>query len=277
MINAPHPVTRWSVSKGGLLMVLTIDIGNTNVVLGEWDGDKIKFVSRVETDKSMTADSYTVRLKSIFELYNVQCEKIEGSIISSVVPQVTGAIAYALERLMGKKPMIVGPGIKTGLNIRIEDPAELGSDMACNAVAALLKYPKPMIIFDMGTATTVSVIDEEGCFLGGAIMPGIRTGFDALSEHASLLPHIGLEAPRDIIGKNSSECMRSGAIYGTASMIDGMAQRIEESLGQKATIIATGGNSKDIVPYCRCNVVYDGNLLLEGLIRIYRRNTAMQI
>ena len=253
-------------------MVLTIDIGNTNIVLGGWEGDRLKFVSRIETDKNMTEDSYAVRFKNVLEMYDVRYGKIEGSIISSVAPQVTAAIANAVGRLTGKKPMIVGPGIKTGLNIRIDDPAELGSDMVANAVAASAKYPKPIIIFDMGTATTLSVIDVEGNFLGVSIMPGVRTCFDALSERTSLLPHIRLEAPHDIIGRNSTESMKSGAVYGTASMIDGMAQRVEERLSQKATIVATGGNSKDIVPYCRCGIVYDGNLLLDGLIRVYRKN-----
>jgi type III pantothenate kinase len=253
-------------------MVLTIDIGNSNIVLGEWEGDKLKFVSRVETNKSMTEDSYAVRIKSILELYGVQFEKIEGSIISSVVPQITRQVAHAVGRLTGKKPLIVGPGIKTGLNIRIDDPAELGSDIVVDAVAALSKYQKPLIIFDMGTATTVSVIDSEGCFLGGAIMPGLRVGLDALAENAALLTQVSLDAPRDIIGRNSSDSMKSGAVYGTASMIDGMTKRIEERLGKKATVVATGGNSKDIVPFCTCGINYDGNLLLEGLFLLYRRN-----
>lgn len=256
-------------------MVLTIDIGNTNIVLGEWEGDRLKFVSRIETEKSITEDSYAVRLKNILELYGVQYEKIEGSIVSSVVPQVTGAIVYAVGRLTGKKPLIVGPGIKTGLNIRIDNPAELGSDIVADAVGAISKYPKPIIIFDMGTATTISVIDVEGCFLGGAIFPGVRTGFNALSEGTSLLPHIGFEPPRDIIGRNTGECMRSGAIYGTASLVDGMSEQIEQRLGQKCTIVATGGNSAYIAPYCRSKAVCDSNLLLEGLIRIYRRNMNM--
>lgn len=253
-------------------MVLTVDIGNTNIVVGEWESDKLRFVSRIETDKSMTEDSYTVRLKNILELYSVQYERIEGSIVSSVVPQVTGSVVNALERLIGKKPLIVGPGIKTGLNIRIDDPGELGSDLCADAVAALSKYPKPIIIFDMGTATTISVIDGKGCFLGGAILPGVRTSFDALSQTASLLPHIGLEAPRDLIGRNTIDCMKSGAVFGTAALIDGMSQRIEERLGQKATIVATGGNSSYIIPYCKSKIIYDANLLLEGLIRIYRKN-----
>lgn len=256
-----------------LFMVLTIDIGNTNIVVGAWEGDTLKFVSRVETDKHMTEDSYAVRLKSILEIYGVQFEKVEGSIISSVVPQITGSIANAVQKLRGKKPLIVGPGIKTGLNIRIDDPAELGSDNVVDAVAALSKYPKPIIIFDLGTATTMSVIDSDGCFLGGAIMPGIRVGLDALSMNAALLPQVGLDAPRDIIGRNSSDSMKSGAVYGTASMIDGMAERVELRLGKKATIVATGGNSKDIVPFCSKEIIYDGNLLLEGLIKLYRKNT----
>lgn len=259
-------------------MVLAIDIGNTNIVLGEWERSRLGFVSRIETDKNMTDDSYAVRLKNIFEIYGVRTEKIEGAIISSVVPQVTGAVASAVTRLTGKKPLVVGPGLKTGLNIRIDDPGELGSDIVVDAVAALSKYPKPIIFFDMGTATTVGLIDSDGCFLGGAIMPGVRTSFDALSEHASLLPHIGLEAPRSVIGKSTSECMKSGAVYGTACMLDGMVARLEEALGQgKATVVATGGNSKDIVPYCRCGIVYDGDLLLEGLILIYRRNVPLQL
>ncbi len=258
-------------------MVLTIDIGNSNIVLGEWEGDKLRFISRVETDKSMTEDSYAVRIKNILELYEVQFEKIEGSIISSVVPQITVQVARAVGRLTGKMPLVVGPGIKTGLNIRIDDPAQLGSDIVVDAVAALSKYPKPIIIFDMGTATTLSVIDKDGCFLGGVLMPGIRVGLDALSENAALLPQISLDAPRDIIGRNSADSMKSGAVYGTASMIDGMVQRIETRLGQKATVVATGGNSKDIVPYCNCGIIYDGNLLLEGLILLYRRNMSANI
>lgn len=258
-------------------MVITIDIGNTNIVIGEWEGDNLRLVSRVETDKHMTEDSYAVRLKSILEIYGVQFEKIEGSIISSVVPQITRQIAHAMEKLVGKKPLIVGPGIKTGLNIRIDDPAELGSDLAVDAVAALSKYPKPIIIFDMGTATTVSVIDSDGCFLGGAIMPGLRVGLDALSMNASLLPQVGLDAPNDIIGRNSTDSMKSGAVFGTASMIDGMSERIELRLGKKATIVATGGNSKDIVPYCSKEVIYDSNLLLEGLIKLYRKNAPAKV
>ncbi len=255
-------------------MVLAIDIGNSNIVIGEWAGEKLRFVSRVETDKSMTEDSYAVRLKNILELYGVEFEAVEGSIVSSVVPQLTRAVTNAVGRLTGKPPLLVGPGIKTGLNIRIDDPAELGSDLAVDAVAALAKYPAPIVIFDMGTATTMSVLDAEGNFLGGSIMPGLRVGLDALALNAAALPQVGFDRPRDIIGRNTIESMRSGAVYGTASMLDGLADRMEKRLGRPVSVVATGGNARDIVPFCERKIHYDADLLLEGLLLLYRRNTA---
>ncbi|MDR3551865.1 MAG: type III pantothenate kinase [Clostridia bacterium] len=253
-------------------MILAIDIGNTNVVLGVWENDVLRFVSRVETDKLRTSDSYAVNIKSIFELYEVDQKAIEGSIISSVVPQLTHPMELAVFRITGKKPLIVGPGIKTGLNIRIDNPAQLGSDLVVDAVAALSKYPKPIIIFDMGTATTISVIDSNANYLGGALIPGLRVALDALSAGAAQLPQVELSAPPDIIGTNTIDCMQVGAIYGTASMIDGMVQRIEERLGSQASVIATGGNSGEIVAYCRTHIVHDADLLIEGLLRLYKRN-----
>lgn len=257
-------------------MILTIDIGNTNICLGKWDDDKLRFTSRIETAKYMTADSYAVRFKNILELYNVDFKDVEGSIISSVVPEVSLSVEKAIQKLTGKKPLVVGPGIKTGLDIRIDNPAELGSDIVADAVAVIEKYSKPIIFFDLGTATTACVIDKDGCYLGGAIMPGVRTGINALSENASQLPHIAIEAPKDIIGRSTIDSMKSGAVLGTASMIDGMSERIEKRLGMKASIVATGGNSKYIVPYCSCGVVYDGNLLLDGLMKIYRKNVPLK-
>lgn len=255
-------------------MILAVDIGNTNIVLGVWDKKNLKFVSRLETDKLKTEDSYAIDLKSIFELYGLNRDEIEGSIISSVVPQLLRQMAAAVEKLTGKKPMVVGPGIKTGLNIRIDNPAQLGCDMVADAVAAIAKYPKPIIIFDMGTATTISVIDQKGCFLGGAIMPGVRVALDALSAVAAQLPQVELSTPQYVIGSNTVDCMKSGAVFGNASMVDGMVERIENQLGEKASVVATGGNSRDIVAHCRTHVVYDANLLLEGLLSIYLKNTA---
>lgn len=253
-------------------MILAVDVGNSNVVLGVWEKDALRFVSRLVTDKLRTEDGYAADLKSIFELYGVERSDFEGAIISSVVPQLSKPMEHAVQKLIGKKPMVVGPGIKTGLNIRIDNPAQLGSDIVANAVAAIAKYPKPIIMFDMGTATTISVIDEKGYFLGGAIIAGVRISLDALSASAAQLPQIELSTPPDIISSNTIDCMKSGAMFGTASIIDGMSDRIEESLGQPATVIATGGNSGDIIPCCRHRVIHDANLLLEGLLRLYHKN-----
>lgn len=253
-------------------MILTVDIGNTNIVIGGWSKDKLKFVSRLETNKTKTEDDYAITLKSVFELYSLDCGSISGSIISSVVPQVTESTARAIKMLTGKKPLIVGPGIKTGLNIRIDNPAQLGSDLVVDAVSALTKYKKPIIIFDMGTATTMSVIDKNGSFLGGAIIPGVRLSFDALAATAAQIPQADLEAPRSIIGKNTVDSMKSGAVYGTASMIDGMVERVRGLISEGAVAVATGGNSKDVIQHCKCGIIYDGNLLIEGLLLLYHKN-----
>lgn len=264
-------------SSGGLFMILTVDIGNTNIVLGGWENRKLRFSARLETNKTKTTDGYAIELMNVLTLYEIPRNFISGSIISSVVPQITEAVSVAVERLTGKKPLVVGPGIKTGLNIRIDNPAQLGSDLVVDAVAALAKYKPPIIIFDMGTATTVSVIEKDGSYAGGAILPGIRVATDALSQSAAQLPQIDLDAPRSIIAKNTVDCMKSGAIFGTASMIDGMVKRIEEQLGCAAETIATGGNSRAIVPYCKCGITYDGNLLIEGLLNIYYKNAQIKV
>lgn len=258
-------------------MVLTIDIGNTNIVIGEWNGDKLRFVARMKTDSSKTCDEYTVALHSIFELYGVRREKTQGCIISSVVPPISAAVSGALERLTGKKPLVLGPGVKTGLNIRIDNPAQLGSDLVGESVAALAKYPKPVIIVDMGTATKISAVDADGSFIGCAIIPGIRIGLNALAEKTAQLPQIDLNAPEEIIGRNSVDSMKSGVVYGTACMIDGMVSRFEERLGAKAAVVATGGYAGDIVPHCRRGIAHDPNLLLEGLLYIYRRNVSVPV
>lgn len=257
-------------------MILAIDVGNTNIVLGGWEGDKLTFFSRLETNKRKTGDGYAIEFKSLFELYRVNTESIDGSIISSVVPQITGSVQSATEKITGKKPLIVGPGIKTGLNIRIDNPSELGSDIVADAVAAISQYPKPIIVFDMGTATVISVINKDGLFLGGVIVTGTRTALDALSENAAQLPQVDASAPARVIGSNTIDSMMSGAVYGTVCMIDGMIDRIEREIGQKATVVATGGNSMDIVPLCDRQIIRNPNLLLEGLMILYQKNTAEQ-
>lgn len=258
-------------------MILTIDVGNSNVVLGGWNGEKLTFVSRMKTDRGRMRDDHAVTLKGVLELNGVRVSEVEGAILSSVVPQVTGPLAGAVEKLTGKRALVLGPGLKTGLDIRIDNPSQLGSDIVADAVGALQKYPRPVILFDLGTATTIGTIDREGHYLGGVIFPGVRLGLDALSARTAQLPQVGLEPPHNVIGPNTVEAMKSGAVYGTASFVDGMVARIEEELGGEATVVATGGIAHEIVPHCRCGVVYDANLLLEGLLAIYRRNCPMDL
>ncbi|MFT9055213.1 MAG: type III pantothenate kinase [Ethanoligenens sp.] len=253
-------------------LILTIDVGNSNIVLGGWNGNTLSFVSRLKTDRERMRDDYAVTLKGVLDLCRVHLTEVEGSIMSSVVPQVTGALVEAVEKLIGKRPLVLGPGLKTGLDIRIDNPSQLGSDIVADAVGALGKYPKPIILFDLGTATTIGTIDGKGHYLGGVIFPGVRLGLDALASRTAQLPQIGLEAPRNVIGPNTEEAMKSGAVFGTASFLDGMVARIEEQLGEKATVVATGGIAHEIVAHCRCHVKYDENLLLEGLRAIYLRN-----
>ncbi|MHB1454358.1 MAG: type III pantothenate kinase [Saccharofermentanales bacterium] len=253
-------------------MILAIDIGNTNIVMGCLDSDEIRFEARLATDHSQTAEQYAIELKNILELYDFDKAEIGGSIISSVVSPLTGVLKRAVELVTRKTPLIVGPGLKTGLNIMIDNPGQLGSDLVVGAVAALAEYPVPLIIFDLGTATTASVIDGTRTFLGGIIYPGINVSLGALTSTTSQLPKISIEKPARVIGRNTIDSMTSGIVYGNASMMDGMADRIEEEIGQTVTVIATGGLAGLISPYCRRQVIYDPDLMLKGLYLIYMKN-----
>jgi len=254
-------------------MILAIDIGNTNIVIGGADDNGIEFVSRMATDKCKTEDEYAIIIKGILNMRNISEKAAEGCIISSVVPPVTSVMKRAVKMLIGKTPLIVGPGLKTGLNIKMDNPSALGSDLVVNAVAGLAEYKPPLIVIDMGTATTMSVIDKNSCYIGGVIIPGMIISLNALSSKTSQLPHIDIAEPYNIIGKNTVECMKSGMIYATAAMIDGMIDRIKEELAQEAEVIVTGGVSEKIYPYCRRKIIYDSNLLLKGLYIIYKKNS----
>ncbi len=254
-------------------MILAVDIGNSNIVLGCFENEKILFIERLSTNQSSTALEYTVLIKNILELNDLSNQEFDGAIISSVVPSVTHTIRDAVVRLTGKHVMIVGPGIRTGLKIMLDNPAQLGSDRVADAVAAIHDYPVPLIIVDMGTATTISVIDHDRNFLGGMIIPGLRVSLESLTSRTSQLPKISLDPPKKVIGSNTIDCMRSGIIYSTASSIDGMIERIEDELGEKCTVISTGGLAKTIIPYCRRDIIIDDLLLLKGLMIIYNKNT----
>lgn len=254
-------------------MVLTIDVGNTNIVLGGFEGDELSFVSRMQTDKYKMADEYAVQIKSLLEFYGHTPQMFDGVILSCVVPPLLRTLKTACASLFSCRLLVVSPGTKTGLNIRIDNPAETGADLVCGAVGAIRRYPMPCIVVDLGTATKFLVLDREGSFRGGPIMAGVNISLDALSQRAALLPHIEFDQIDHVIGTNSIDSMKAGVLYGTAAMVDGMVERIEEELGETATVVMTGGISRGIVPYCRRKIVYDENLVLYGLIEIYKRNT----
>ena len=253
-------------------MILAIDIGNTNIVVGCIDKNEIYFTERLSTVRTKTELEYAVDLKTILDIYHIKKTEIEGCIISSVVPQITNIAKLAVEKILKKKVMVLGPGIKTGLNILMDNPGQLGADLVADAVAASNNYPAPLIVIDMGTATTVSVLNDKKQYIGGMILPGVGLSLDALTARASQLGGIGIEAPKHLIGKNTNECMKSGIIYSSAASLDGIVERIEEELGTKATVVATGGLAKKIIPYCKKKITLDEELLLKGLLIIYEKN-----
>lgn len=253
-------------------MILAVDIGNTNIVFGGFEGSEISFSSRISTNLERTEAEYVVLIRSIFEVYAINKEQIEGAIISSVVPPLTNILKTVLDKLTGKRTLVVGPGLKTGLNIVIDDPSELGSDLAVESVAAIAKYPKPVIVLDMGTATKFTVVDSRGDLRGVVIYPGVMVSFDALTSRAAQLPRISFDAPKRVIGTNSIMSMQSGLIYGSAGMVDGIIDRIEEELGEKASLIATGGLCETIIKFCRHEMIFDRTLVLDGLRILYEKN-----
>ena len=253
-------------------MILAIDIGNTNIVMGGIDKKKTYFIERLSTVRTKTELEYAVDIKTVLDIYHIDKSLIEGCIISSVVPQITNIAKLAAEKILKVKPMVLGPGIKTGLNIMMDHPASTGADLVADAVAGIAEYPLPLIVIDMGTATTASVIDANKNYIGGMILPGVRISRGALTSRASQLSGISIDAPKHVIGKNTIECMKSGVLYSNAGALDGIIDRIEEELGQPATVVATGGLAKKIVPYCRKKIILDEDLLLKGLLIIYEKN-----
>ena len=254
-------------------MLLAIDVGNTNIVLGCFDEENhILFRERISTNQSAAALEYAAGIRTALEMHDIDKNLIDDAIISSVVPSVTATLKEAVMKYTGKKVMIVGAGIKTGLNIVIDNPAQLGSDLVVDAVAGLHEYPVPQIIIDMGTATTLSVINAKRQYIGGVIMTGMAVSMNALVDKTSQLPKISFEAPKKVIGSNTIDCMKSGIMYATAASLDGMISRMEEELGEKCTVIATGGLSGTVVPLCKSEIILDDDLLLKGLSLIYQKN-----
>ena len=254
-------------------MLLAVDIGNTNIVFGCVDDQgKIALFERISTNHSATAAEYAVLIRNILEMNDFSLTDIGDAIISSVVPSIVNTVRESIRKLFGVEPMIAGPGVKTGLNILIDNPKQLGSDQAVDAVAAINQYPVPLIIIDMGTATTVSVVDSNKNYIGGLIMTGMGVATDALIARTAQLPKINFEAPDNIIGTNTIDCMKSGMLYSNACALDGIIERIEEQLGEKCTAVATGGLAELVVPLCRRDINLDSDLLIKGLWIIYKKN-----
>lgn len=253
-------------------MILTIDVGNTNVVLGCVEDGVVVSRSRLATNTSDLPNDYAMKMRQSFAFDSIDYHEFEGAILSSVVPQVNRAIRSAVRKLTGLECIIVGAGIKTGVNVKIDDPGTLAGDLITGTVGALSMYKPPIIIVDMGTATTIVAVDKDGAYIGGAIIPGVNLSFEALSQGTSLLPNISIEAPRKCIATNTVDSMKSGAVFGTAAMIDGMIERMEAELSEKCTVVATGGLASSIIPYCRREIICDDDLLLKGLWILYKKN-----
>lgn len=253
-------------------MILVLDVGNTNIVLGVYENDNLKHYWRIATNRNKTEDEYGLLVKSLFEHEGTSHKDITGIIISSVVPPIMNALERMCTKYFGIEPLIVGPGIKTGLNIKYENPKEVGADRIVNAVAGLHEYGSPLIIIDFGTATTYCYIDEEGRYMGGAIAPGINISTEALYTKAAKLPRIEIVPPSHIVGKNTVEAMQAGIIYGYVGQVEGIVSRMKAQAKKQPKVIATGGLAHLIANETKIIDIVDPLLTLKGLQLIYKRN-----
>ncbi len=253
-------------------MLLAIDIGNTNIVLGGFVGDNLEFVARIATNANKTADEYATKIRSILALHNVDKSSVEGAIISSVVPPLNSVISNAISFVYSVTPIMFSPGIKTGINIQCDNPSSVGADLVCACVAAHHLYGSPSLIVDMGTATKIMVVDKTGTFIGVSIIPGVNIALKALSSGTAQLPQISLEAPKSVIGKNTIDCMKSGIVFGNASLIDGMIDRFCDEMGEELPVYGTGGLAPTILCHCKHNIIIDADMVLKGLNILYKKN-----
>ena len=254
-------------------MLLAIDVGNTNTVVALYEGEKMRRHWRMATDKNRASDEIGMLLLQFLGTERAGAEDIEAVMISSVVPPFMHSLTNAVRRYLDCEPMLIGPGVKTGMNILMDNPKSVGSDMIVDVVAAIHEHPLPLVVIDMGTATTLSVADKKGNYIGGVILPGLRVSLNSLSGKTAQLPYISLEVPNKVIGKNTIDCMRAGIIFSNVDMIDGILDRMEKELGETPTVIATGGLARFITPLCRHEIIFDDALLLKGLLILYRKNT----
>jgi len=262
--------------QGTITMLLTVDAGNTNTVVTVFRGDKPVFESRINTDAARMSDQYAITMMDILKLRSVEKESITGAIISSVVPPVTAQIKMAVEDLFGIRALLIGPGIKTGLNIKIDDPSSLGGDIACGAVAAKEFYKMPCIVIDMGTIIKVMALDKDGALVGGTLSPGLRLSFESMAKETAALPLVGADRVEKAICTNTIDCIRSGVLNGIGCMLDGLISRFEKEIGENCTVVATGGNARTVKPYCERDFEYNPHLVSQGLRIVYNKNALHQ-
>ena len=253
-------------------MILTVDVGNSNINFGVFSGDDIVFVARIATDTAKTEFEYAGAISNALSISGIDKDKINGAIISSVVPPLNNVMKCAIKLIYGIESILVGPGVKTGINIHCDNPVSVGADIICACVAAHYLYGSPSLIVDMGTATKMMVMNDKGAFIGVSIIPGVMVSLDALAKRTAQLPMVSLEAPKNVIGKNTADCMRSGIVFGSASMVDGMIDRIFDEVNSSLPVYATGGLASVITPHCKHKITYDEFLVLKGLNIIYKRN-----
>lgn len=261
--------------RGTEIVIITVDVGNTNIVIGCADPvtKKIAFEERIYTDRHKSATEFAIAIKQVLELYGVDAKSLEGGILSSSVPPVTEQVVRGLDQFLGKKIIEVGPGIKTGVDIKLDDPSQLGPDLLVAAVAGISQYGAPLVLIDMGTATTISVISKDKRFMGGMIIPGLEVALAGLARRAAHLPEVAIKRPSRLIAGNTVGAMQSGSIYGQAACIDGMLERIWEELGYKTAAVATGGFASEVIPCCKHEIKIDDQLLIKGLTILYDKNT----
>lgn len=256
-------------------MILTLDIGNTNIKTALFEGTEMAHYWRISTSLSKTSDEYGILLMNMFAHEGVKPEEVEGIVISSVVPTINFTIEHMCQNYFHMQPMMVAPGIKTGINIKYENPRELGSDRIANAVAAYAQYGGPCIFIDFGTATTFGVVDENGSFLGGSIFPGIKVASEALVSGTAKLPRFAIEKPESVIGRTTLTNLQSGMYYGYVGLVKHIVQKMKQELGrQDAIVVATGGMALLISEESKVIDKLDGLLTLKGLRMIYERNKA---
>lgn len=254
-------------------MILTLNIGNTHITMGGWQDDKLAFRAVISSEQARTADEYAVQLQNVWKLYGIAPAQFEGAVLSSVVPALTSRLKQAVTQLCGIQPLTVGPGLKSGLAIGIDNPAQLGAELVCAAVAALEKFTPPLVVMNADTAVTMMAIDANRRLLGGVIVPGPAVSVNALVRRTAQLSQVDLDAvPQTVIGTNSTASLQTGTVLGAACMLDGLIDHFAEALGCRPAVVFTGSMPQSVLQCCRTPLQAERDLILRGMYLIYRKN-----